>query len=81
MKKTRIFYEELFAAYPDVVTLPEFCKMLGGIGDGTARKLIRQNRVQHFYINTTYLIPKEWVIDYVLSDDYKKYKEVLRVKI
>ena len=29
----RIEYEALLADYPDVVTLPVFCKMLGGIGE------------------------------------------------
>ena len=55
----RGYYEKLFANYPDVVTLPEFCKMLGGIGDSAARKLMRGNHVHHFYIRHTYLIPKK----------------------
>ena len=46
--RTREHYEKLFEAYPDVVTLPEFAKMLGGIGDSTARKRMRGNHVQHF---------------------------------
>ena len=37
--KNRPYYEKLFEAYPDVVTLPEFREMLGGIGNTTARKL------------------------------------------
>lgn len=81
MEKSKRYYEQLFESYPDVVTLPEFCKMLGGIGDSTARKLMRENRVQHFYIRYTYLIPKEWVIDYVLSDHYSEYKKALKVQI
>ena len=40
--RTRTHYEKLFAAYPDVVTLPEFQAMLGGIGDSTVRKIMRQ---------------------------------------
>ncbi len=55
--KKRECYEELFAVYPDVVTLSEFCKMLGGIVDSTARKFIRSNHIHHFYIRHTYLIP------------------------
>ena len=43
--RTRAHYEKLFAAYPDVVTLPEFQAMLGGIGDSTARKIMRANTV------------------------------------
>ena len=79
MKRTRASYEQLFQSYSDVVTLPEFSIMLGGIGDKTARKLIRENRVQHFYIRCTYLIPKAWVIDYVLSKHYTEYKKILKV--
>ena len=44
--RTRAHYEKLFAVYPDVVTLPEFQAMLGGIGDSTARKIMRANKVQ-----------------------------------
>lgn len=79
--KNRRYYELRFAAYPDLVTLPQFCEMLGGIGDSTARKLMRENRVKHYYIRTTYLIPKPWVIDYILSDHYAEYKDKLRVRV
>ena len=79
--RSRTHYEKLFASYPDVVTLPEFCHMLGGIGDSTARKLIRTNKVKHFYIRCTYLIPKECVIDYVLSYDYLEYSKKLKARI
>ncbi len=57
--RSRMHYEKLFALYSDLVTVPELCNMLGGIGDSTARKLIRANKVKHFYIRCTYLIPKK----------------------
>lgn len=79
--KKREYYEKLFAPYPDVVTLPQFCRMLGGIGDTTARKLMRGNHVHHFYIRNTYLIPKESVIDYVLGSHYAGYCKGLRTSI
>lgn len=79
--RNRKYYENLFIDYPDVVTLSLFCKMLGGIGDGTARKLMRENRVKHYYIRGAYLIPKVWVIDYVLSEHYANYSESLKTKI
>ena len=44
--RTHAHYEKLFAPYPDVVTLPELCNMLGGIGDSTARKIMRVNKVK-----------------------------------
>ena len=73
--RTRTHYEKLFAAYPDVVTLPEFQAMLGGIGDSTARKIMRANKVKHFYI------PKACVIDYVLSEDYAEYSKTLKARV
>ena len=79
--KKREYYENLFASYPDVVTLQEFREMLGGIGDGTARKLMSGNNVKHYYIRHTYLIPKPYVIDYVLSAHYAEYKNELKVQV
>ena len=79
--KNRKYYENLFADYPSVVTLTQFRGMLGGIGDSTARKLMRENRVKHYYIRMTYLIPKDWVIDYVLSEHYAEYREQLKVLV
>lgn len=79
--KTRKYYEKLFDTYPDVVTLPEFREMLGGIGDHTARKLMRGNHVHHYCIRNTYLIPKASVINYVLSSHYAQYSRKLRVQI
>lgn len=79
--RSRMHYEKLFALYPDLVTVPEFCNMLGGIGDSTARKIIRGNKVKHFYIRCTYLIPKESVINYVMSYDYLEYSKKLKARI
>jgi hypothetical protein len=80
-KKNRDYYENLFSDYSDVVILPEFMKMLGGIGDGTARKLVRSGQVKSFYIRDTYLIPKLCVIDYVLSKHYAEYSKKLKVRV
>ena len=79
--KGRKYYENLYKNYPDVVTLSDFREMLGGIADSTARKLIRENHVKHYYIRCTYLIPKPCVIDYVLSFHYAEYKKQLKVQV
>ena len=63
------------------MTLEQFRGMLGGIGDGTARKLMRAGRVKHFYIRETYMIPKEYVIEYALGEHYEEYKYSLKVQI
>lgn len=78
---SRKYYEDLFKSYPDIVTLSEFREMLGGIGDSTARKIMRANKVKHFYIRCTYLIPKSCVIDYVMSCDYLEYSKKLKARI
>lgn len=75
---TRADYMKRFRTFPDVVTINEFRAMLGGIGETTARKLLRQNVVGHFYINCTYYIPKEKVIDYLLSPHYMAYRFKLK---
>lgn len=74
-------YRERFSSYPDVVDLVQFRQMLGGIGESTARKLMREKRVKHYYIRTTYMIPKEWVIDYLLSTHYAIYRQKLKARI
>ena len=78
---TRFEYERKMERYPDVVTIEQFREMLGGIADGTARKLLCEGRVQHFMIRTTYYIPKIRVIDYLVSQHYRKYRHKLRHRI
>jgi len=42
---------------------------------------MRAGRVKHFYIRDTYMIPKEYVIEYVLGEHYEEYKYALKVQI
>ena len=79
--RNRKYYHDRFENYPAVVTLPQFSEMMGGIADQTARKLLRENHVRHYYIHGTYLIPKEWVIDYILGTHYAKYRLKLKAQI
>lgn len=55
------YYRKLFKEYADVVDLPTFRQMLGGISEAAALRLMRENRVKHFYIDQTYRIPKLYV--------------------
>lgn len=79
--KNRKIYENYFASYPDLVSLNQFRRMLGGMGEVQARRLIQQNLVKHFFIRGTYIIPKANVIDYVLSTHYAKYRLKLKAQI
>lgn len=79
--RNRKYYELQFAKYPDVVTTQQFCEMLGGIAESTARKLFHENRVKHYYIRGSFLIPKICVIDYILSYHYQIYQHCLSVRV
>lgn len=69
-RRGRLYYERRWADYPDVVDLNQFREMLCGIGDSFARRLMHENRVRHFFIKPNFWIPKTWLIDFVMSDDY-----------
>ena len=72
----RNYYIKLFENYPDVVNLKQLREMLGGIGEGTALKLMQENRVEHFKLRNVYYIPKDSVIDYLLGYHYRRYKKI-----
>ena len=74
-------YRKKFKDYPDVVDTSIFCKMLENkITETTAEKMFRQNRVRHFKIGKNYQIPKEWIIEYMLSPAYEKDRRNYRPK-
>ncbi|WP_335582449.1 helix-turn-helix domain-containing protein [Paenibacillus polymyxa] len=52
----------IFKDYPDVVTIPQLCEMLGGISSKSTYKLLQANRILHFKIGRAYKIPKVHVI-------------------
>lgn len=79
--KDRAYYEELFSSYPDVVTISQLCEMLGGMADKTARRLLSQKTINNFYIRNTYFIPKPFVLDFVLSNEYSELRKRLKHKI
>ena len=80
--KNRQYYEVLFAKYPDVVDTETVRVMLGGIGICTVWKLIRRGHLRYiFYLEQCYLVPKDWLIDYILGEHYAQYKKMLSVRI
>ena len=76
MKADTTYYEKRFSIYPDLVDLLTFRKMLGGIGDTFARRLIRENRVKYIFVK-----PRYWksIIHYLLSADYASRRLKVRV--
>jgi len=79
--KSRKHYERLFQSYPDVVNTETFCKMLG-IGICLAWRIIKGNHIQYIhYMEQSYLIPKVWVIDYVMGEHYTDLRKNLKTQI
>ena len=79
MKVNTTYYEKCFSIYPDLVDLLTFRKMLGGIGDTFARRLIRENRVKYiskeiFCENRQNLV-KQRITPHFLTTDHPNYYE------
>ena len=55
--QSRKYYEAYWSQYDDVVTLNEFRKMLGGLGEVQARRLLQNKIVKSFKIRGEYHIP------------------------
>ncbi len=67
---TRIEYETKLRDYPDLLTVKELPPILGGICDRTAFELIHENKIKYFRIGNKYLIPKAYLIDFMMSEDF-----------
>ena len=62
--KDREAYRLLFPNYPDVLDVPQLCKILS-IGVKTAYKLLRNGEIAHLRVGRAYRIPKCHVIAYL----------------
>ena len=56
----------MFEDYGDLLTVDEFCEMLS-IGKNGAYQLLASGRVKAFRYNRVWKIPKQAVIEYVLT--------------
>lgn len=65
---------ELFSQYPDVLTVPMLCEMLGGINPNLAYKLLSDGTIKNFRIGRLRRILKQLVIDF-LFDDSARYPD------
>ena len=68
----------LFRDYPDLVRLTELCAMMGGIGESTARKLLREGHIRSIMVRSTNYIPKKCIIEYLVSSHYNSYRQKLK---
>lgn len=63
----RIYYEKLFSAYPDLVPMKDYRKMLGGVTEAKALRLLEQGHIKFFLVHRRHMIPKVCIIDYLLG--------------
>lgn len=65
MKET---YTLMFTDYPDIVNLTQMRKMLGGISNTLAYRMLREKKIKSKKVGREYKIPKVNVINYVMTE-------------
>ena len=65
MKET---YTLMFTDYPDIVNLVQMRKMLGGISNTLAYRMLREKKIKSKKVGREYKIPKVNVIKYVMTE-------------
>ena len=65
MKET---YTLMFTDYPDIVNLVQMRKMLGGISNTLAYRILKENIIKSRKVGREYKIPKVNVIKYMMAE-------------
>ncbi len=68
--------QKIFEKYPEVVTVAEMRKMLGGKCKDSALKLLHNKEIQAIKVDRVWRIPKESVIDYLIKEIKATYPEI-----
>lgn len=63
--KAQEAYKMMFRDYPDVVTVEQMCKMLGGISIKTGYRLLKDGIIKSFVVGRRYRIPKLYIFEYL----------------
>jgi len=61
-------YTLMFTEYPDIVNLTQMRKMLGGISNSLAYRMLREKKIKSKKVGREYKIPKVNVIKYVMTE-------------
>ena len=62
-------YEKMFANYPDVLTVEDATKLLGFKSQTAVIRRVHQHRIRCLKVGRSFMIPKEYLIDYLLDDE------------
>lgn len=69
IKKLRPIYIETLGIYPDVLD-PAQISVAIGYSEGTIKKWCVKGNIRYFKVNKTYMVPKPWLIDFLLSPSF-----------
>ena len=61
-------YTLMFTDYPDIVNLTQMRKMLGGISNSLAYRMLGEQKIKSKKVGREYKIPKVNVIKYVMTE-------------
>lgn len=61
-------YTLMFTDYPDIVNLTQMRKMLGGISNSLAYRMLREKKIKSKKVGREYKLPKVNVIKYVMTE-------------
>ena len=61
------YYEKLFVNYPDVLSVEEAITLLGFKSQTAIIRRIHQHRIRCLKVGRSFMIPKEYLIDYLLD--------------
>lgn len=61
-------YTLMFTDYPDIVNLTQMRKMLSGISNSLAYRMLREKKIKSKKVGREYKIPKVNVIKYVMTE-------------
>ena len=61
-------YTLMFTDYPDIVNLTQMRKMLGGISNSLAYRMLREKKIKSKKVGREYKIPKINVIKYMMTE-------------
>ena len=68
MADMRESYTLMFTDYPDIVNLVQMRKMLGGISNTLAYRMLREKKIKSKKVGREYKIPKVNVIKYMMTE-------------
>ena len=61
-------YTLMFTDYPDIVNLTQMRKMLGGISNSLAYRMLKEKKIKSKKVGREYKIPKVNIIKYVMTE-------------